>query len=485
MSSGLPVTVTPSVNQNVIANSVKYLLGKQSEIAAFHDAEDLATADPEPKDLIHHICVLKLALIKTLWPEQLFIGSSILDELLFGALVDPNVTDPLEAVLKTIASTGVNEPGMIVYPLHSFGILGLGFLNWGSKVSPYIDLPEAGICITIQTNSIAGTTEFLEHARQAFGITQSVPANSIRHHRDVSLEWLERNQLLAVKATAFSGYSYENQNLLTIKLEIATTLIFMLSVMEPSRDEEILRGSSSARTNNWQTLDINHYLVLERNPNPATELNARRIPMNVKRTELINLCDLQVDLDPTHWVSKPPILAQLIASLEALEKGFTRLSVSSRENSVRARVHRKLFEALGFYRRSFHSQTERGEPAVLLATAFEMLLTDSYSSGVKARLLRRYELASSLQPDAAALASVVASLYERRSETVHQGKVDGELDLRLAQKAFAYAFIGVVNALDKLPVHSSEPMAEILNDKQGGFWTKLRNLFRGLSSRKA
>src|SRR5205807_6177806 len=135
----------------------------------------------------------------------------------------------------------------------------------------------------------------------------------------------------------------------------------------------------------------------------------------------------------------------------------------------------KLFEALGFYRRSFHSQAERGEPAVLLATAFEMLLTDSYSSGVKARLLRRYELASSLQPDAAALASVVSSLYERRSETVHQGKVDGELDLRLAQKAFAYAFIGVVNALDRLPVQSSEPIVEILNDKQRSLWTKLRN----------
>jgi hypothetical protein len=68
---------------------------------------------------------------------------------------------------------------------------------------------------------------------------------------------------------------------------------------------------------------------------------------------------------------------------------------------------------------------------------------------------------------------------------VHQGKVDRELDLRLAQKAFAYAFIGVVNALDKLPVQSSEPIAEILNDKQGGFWTKLRNLFRGLRRRKA
>jgi hypothetical protein len=37
----------------------------------------------------------------------------------------------------------------------------------------------------------------------------------------------------------------------------------------------------------------------------------------------------------------------------------------------------------------------------------------------------------------------------------------------------------------KVPVQSSEPIAEILNDKQGGFWTKMRNLFRGLRRRKA
>jgi hypothetical protein len=308
--------------------------------------------------------------------------------------------------------------------------------------------------------------DFLEHARNIFGITQTVPVETVKHHRQVALEWLERNQLLAVKVNAFSGYAYENQHLLTIKLEIATTLIFMLSVMEPSRDEELLRASSSSRSNNWQTLDIDHYLVLERTPSPAVELSPRRIPMNVKRTELINLCDLQVDLDPAHWLSKPTILGKLVSSLEVLEKGFTRLSVDGRDNSVQARVYRKLFDALGFFRRSFHTQGEKGEPAIFLATAFEMLLTDSYASGVKARLSRRYSLATATLADAATLQPFVAALYTKRSEIVHQGRVDGELDLRSAQKAFAYAFIGVVSALDKLPNKSSEPVAMILGDRE-------------------
>jgi hypothetical protein len=398
---------------------------------------------------------------------------------LFEAVSTPGTSSPIDFALAKIADAGVHEPGMIVYPLHSFGVLGLGVANWGKKSIPYIDLPEAGISISIQTNSMMRTMDFLEHARNLFEITQKVPAEAVQHHRRVALEWLERNQLLAVRVSAFSGYAYENQHLLTIKLEIATTLIFMLSVMEPSRDEELLRASSSSRINNWQTLDINHYLVLERTPKPAEDLSPRRVPMNVKRTELINLCDLQVDLDPAHWMTKPAILTDLVSCLETVERGFTRLSVDGKNNSVEARVYRKLFDSLGFFRRSFHSQAEKGEPEIFLATAFEMLLTDSYSSGVKARLLRRYNLATESIAGATAMAPVVELLYTRRSETVHEGKVDGQLDLRTAQKAFAYAFVGIVRALDKLPNRSSEPIAEILNDKRDrGLWERLGGLWR-------
>lgn len=478
MSSSSPSSlVVQPIDHAAVAKSVTYLLRKQATLSAYSDVEDLVAAEPEPKDLIYHLGVLKNALVKALWPEQFFIGSSILDDLLFEAVSTPGASDPIGSVLAKIANTGVHDPGMIVYPLHSFGVLGLGVANWGRKSIPYIDLPEAGISISIQTNSMTRTMDFLEHARSLFGVTQKVPFQAVQHHRRVALEWLERNQLLAVRVRAFSGYAYENQHLLTIKLEIATTLIFMLSVMEPSRDEELLRASSSSRINNWQTLDINHYLVLERTPMPAEDLSPKRVPMNVKRTELINLCDLQVDLDPAHWMTKPAILAELVTCLETVEKGFTRLSVDGKNNSVEARVYRKLFDSLGFFRRSFHSQAEKGEPEIFLATAFEMLLTDSYASGVKTRLSRRYNQATATIFGAAALAPVVERLYTRRSETVHEGKVDGELDLRSAQKAFAYAFVGIVRVLDKLPNMSPEPIADMLNDKrEDGFWQRLSRL---------
>lgn len=466
MANELPVFVAPSIGSEKVPEAVAYLQRKRSDLRTFHDVEDLACAEPERKDLLHFFGILKSALAKTLWPKQFFIGSSILDELLFEALCDPNISDPFQTVLSRIKAAGVHEPGIVLYPLHSFGILGFGFMQFLNSADAYIDLPEAGMCLTTQTNSIAGTVKFLNHARELFGIDQTIPVDAIKHHRRVSLDWLESNQLLAVKVSTFSGYAYENQPLLTIKLEMSTALVFMLSVLEPPRDEEVLRGSSSSRSNNFQTLDINHYLTLERSPKPSTELNARRIPMNIKRTELINLCDLQVDLDPEHWSSKPPILERLVVSLTELEKGYTRLSVSGLDNGVQARIYRKIFDALGFFRRSFHSQARKGEPAIFLATAFEMLLTDHFTGGVEPRLKRRFKIATASEPEAAGLEEIVGTLYKRRSETVHEGKVNGKLDLRLAQKAFVFAFIGTVSALGNLPNESPEPLAEMFGDIQ-------------------
>jgi hypothetical protein len=117
------------------------------------------------------------------------------------------------------------------------------FLN---SADAYIDLPEAGMCLATQTNSIAGTVKFLNHARELFGIDQTIPVDPIKHHRRVSLDWLESNQLLAVKVSTFSGYAYENQPLLTIKLEMSTALVFMLSVLEPPRDCEPLCAEFAA-----------------------------------------------------------------------------------------------------------------------------------------------------------------------------------------------------------------------------------------------
>jgi hypothetical protein len=342
-------------------------------------------------------------------------------------------------------------------------VLSGGLLRRFTSESLFLDLPEAGICITPQTNSVEQTIAFLDHARKLFGIAKSVPRDSIFHYHRSSLGWLERNPLLAVKAHLFSGYYYENQSLLLIKLEICTTLVFMLSALEPIREEPSLGAvGSSSRINNWQTLDINHYVVLEHGLGPTPSLTARRIPMNVKRTELTNLCDLHVEIDPRH--SKPGILIRLIKALTRIENGFTKFAVGPDRNDVEARVYRKLFEALGFFRRSFHSKARAGEPAVFLATAFEMLLTDSFSSGVKTRLSRRYALATRGDPEEKALIDTVEILYDRRSEVVHQGRVDGSLDIRAAQKAFTLAFMGVVESLDRLPAKGSDPIAVMLGD---------------------
>jgi hypothetical protein len=115
----LPENINTDIRQNTLKDSARFLMGKRKDLAQFASAEDLVTADPfsiELDGVLHHLGTLKSALAQTLWGDQFFIGSSILDEILFDTIVDPSTTDPLSAALDKLRDTGIQGPGMILYP---------------------------------------------------------------------------------------------------------------------------------------------------------------------------------------------------------------------------------------------------------------------------------------------------------------------------------------------------------------------------------
>ena len=70
MSDNLPAFVAPSIGAEKLTDALAYLQRKRGDLAAFHDVEDLVTAEPERKDLVHFIGILKSALAKTLCPKN-------------------------------------------------------------------------------------------------------------------------------------------------------------------------------------------------------------------------------------------------------------------------------------------------------------------------------------------------------------------------------------------------------------------------------
>ena len=205
-------------------------------------------------------------------------------------------------------------------------------------------------------------------------------------------KWLERNPLVVVRAVNVPGYYYDNEPLLFARLRAVTALLAMLAALQPS---ETTRGQSlfsSSHINNWQTLDIHHYIVLFNTLRHGGELSGDCIPIHSSRTIAVDASDLNIDLDSTFWSRRRQRVADgLHGAVDHVYGGYlmhgrhlvkgdpgvaftarpsTRLATSSSRSRVR--------KTTGVRRSACYT--------------FEMLLTDAYREGVTARLQRRAKL---------------------------------------------------------------------------------------------
>jgi len=327
-------------------------------------------------------------------------------------------------------------------------------------------LGESGVGITAQTNSMDSTFSFLEDVRCRFGIRKCIPRDLVEHFvRSRSLAWVKRNPLLAIHIRSFTGDYYENQFVYILKLRLRTAMIMMLAALERRRETNPIMWLGSTRAvNNFQTLDIRHYLTFETTPGGRKNMLARCVPMNATLVEMARLSDLNVQVDPKYWVSKRAArrLGQLASAISTVEKGYLTHVVAERSETVRSRVFRKLVLSLQSFRRSYVSGYKSSESIIALAVAFETLLTDSYAPGVIKRIRDRVRRCLVGVRGTRKYQSAVYDLYACRSRAVHQGVTVIFDDMELAREAYVLCFQAVVSRLNRLPGASTAPIDELL-----------------------
>jgi len=456
-----------------LRESKAFLLSKRADLRRFEDVEDFAfqTCEGCPISLQgveHHLLNLRAELARQLWSRQIFIGVSVLDTLLFWAVKDDTVADPVTATLRRIRDFGLHRPAFVVYPLHSFGILGAGLFRFFTENETEFAVKPAGIVVSPQLNAKDEVVSFLKGAAEQLGVRKRIPVYLVEHYmRSRPLQWLTRNPLLVVRTQSFSGSYYENQALLCIHLFFATAHVFLLgSLTKHIDDDKAPTWSSTAKINNFQTLDIKHYLVFER-PIRAwrKSLSLSCVPMNASRTELAELSDLNVEIDPREWRRTPLVAGRVQAAISKVETTYVRFCVGSGSNSTTANVMRKLHTSLMYFKRSFRSRSSEAESIVALAIAFEILVTDYYADNLKKRIARRVKLALRGVRGTTELQKAVADLFGARGAIVHGGYPPDEIDIRVGRRAYALAFLGLVEKLpaDKVP-KSEMPIADLLGD---------------------
>ncbi len=434
----------------------------------------------------------RAGLLRVLWRHDVYLSSNVVDRLLFEFACDASVTDLIGTFFSFVLDRGLHNPGFVLYPVHSFGIQGFGFLGLLETSTPHVDLRSAGIILTPQTNSKEKTLDFIDQVRAALGITQTVPCDFQWEFNSEVLAWLTKNPLLAVRMSSVTSGYYENQLIIVVKLRIATALVLMLATMgDTDRSNPDAYNLSTTRTNNWETLDINHYIVFEIGTAVGDNtLDVRRTPMNLSRTELATLSDLNVDIDPLDWTKpeRQALLHTITYGVAELERGYLSDWILGDRKSTRAKVFRKLYLSVSYFHRSFRSTQQTDESTVALAVAFETLLTDGYQrGGVKARVARRVAICVAGQADESSIKSEVGKLMERRGEVVHEGASDISVDLNAARRAYVLCFLEVVAKLPQLTPGLSQPVGHLLGDVYvpRARWARFAAYLRGVWKRAA
>lgn len=304
---------------------------------------------------------------------------------------------------------------------------------------------------------------FLNDACATLGIGSAVDEELIKHWmRSRQIHWLHRNPLAAVRVHSFPGDYYENQRFLTRKIDMASAGVCLLaSLQEYKGADDAYHLFSSRLVNNFETLDIDHYLVL------YPELRGKKlagdcVPFRSERETLVDISELAVDLDPREWKSRRAIANRTMKAVTMAQKGFFAHSLRASEEPL-ARVYRKLALSLRYFRRSYRRDPVGGMLEVNLATAFETLLTDQYDRGVTDRLKRRVRLAMPQRRRAEA-EKVMEDLYEARSLFVHHGSTR-RFNMRPAQELFARLFVRITERLSSWTPTKDQPMADLIGDK--------------------
>jgi hypothetical protein len=440
---------------------VDSLLASREDVTRFEDSDALGLEMYEhpgsPADRFGtQLEAIRNQLADELWRRQIFISVEILDELLFQAIAfEAAPADPLLVVLKKLAGGVTAADTLVVFPLHSFGI----HLNDLHERHIALVREEWDLALSSQSNNLGRTIEMLDQICERFGLNGDAPADLIEHwHRSRGASWLHANPLLIARVTALSGSYYSNEPLLMSRLQVSAALIAMASTFHSLDGDPRPAYLSSRSLNNFQTLDIRHYMLLTPGQH---ESNNSFVPISGLRTDVVEMSNLNLILDPDLWRAEDPRAAQLYNRLEAVYRGYLSHALNPDLQDSRASTYRKVFASLNLFKRSF--SPDQWQATVTLATAFEQLLVHGEIKNLTSRVKKRMTKLLGTTGEASAHVEAFERLYQARCEILHQGRQRANYDIGAARRAFVASFVATAPLLDQVEPHRRRSFLELLD----------------------
>lgn len=455
-----------------ISDAEAYLGRKHNELNTFDTLEHLVVDGEDTLEigtyggLSHHLMAIRAGLARALWKAEVYVGISIIDELIFQAAKNKS-GNIVQEVMSFLTTSRIGNAGFVLYPLHGFGIGTVTPFQLGRDASAFLHFRSMATCIAPQTNDLDSTFEVMSRMASRLGVAGKIDSSDLRHYtRAGNMEWITRNPLMMVRIASHTGAYFENQFIYTLKIRVSAALAAMLYALAADRGKQVDTFNTTARVNNWETLDIHHYLVGEARENKSDPFELRRVPMNVAALDLARLSDLTLSLgaDTLQQSSIREAQRRLAHALKQVEAGHLEHVNTTSKDRVRRKVYARVVTALDWYRQSFSARVTDDEAIVALAVAFETLLTDSYALGVAERVRRRLRICLKGRHGIDAYVDAVKSVMEARGEIVHNGSTVKDAEIIKAQAAFAFCFEDIAGRLPNLGRSLDQPVGKVLGD---------------------
>ncbi|MFM2306229.1 MAG: hypothetical protein RLZZ367_898 [Bacteroidota bacterium] len=324
---------------------------------------------------------IKNTVIRKYWHQDIFISSAALDDIVFYVVQNFPVEEMINRIDDFVKKSYLNRNSVVIFPLHSFGFKygGLSFLKRNENTS----YKYQNFQVFSQTNSFEKSKRNILSYLDDIKLPnrKKLDIDLFKHyHVSRGLKWFENNPVMVLHFKFSQQERYDNLRFIMQKINFITNKLYFLSALA-NIDDKTGAAFSTRNTNNWETLDIKHFLTITTAKSSST-LNC--IPVHFSDFMIYEKMHMNIDLllkrhSIAHWERNA------VDSIDNLYRGFLNYRLT---NDPKYSIYYRISNSLDYFRKSIKS-INKEDKIININIAFESLLLDRQEGNKKEKMLER------------------------------------------------------------------------------------------------
>lgn len=414
----------PKKTEVLLKNSIIRLTNKKEYLEKFNSLDEWIYKDSKQFDKeMQYLLIIKNHIMKKYRLKKIFISPSAVDDIIFYCIKNYDAAILLDKIDELIIKSGLNRNSVVIVPLHSFGFKYLGVKHFLGNVSNLSYIHD-NFTIYPQTNSLEKTVNIIKNYLEDIHLPnrKKLQFDILEHlYKSRNLSWMKNNPFMIIHFK-FSQYEkYDNVQFILEKIEFITNKLYFIYALS-NKMQENDKGSlfSTSNTNNWQTLDVNHFLTISTQKGHA-EFNC--LPVHFKNLWVFDTIHMNIELDYKLRAGKKWNY-EAIKSLDELDLGYMHYRMNNQDKKYLK--YYRITNSIKYFRRSVKSISME-DKTINLHTAYEILLIDNFEKNKKEYMLLRlwYVMRRKRQERKKDIRKYVADLINERNNIIHGGESKG------------------------------------------------------------